>query len=151
MQGYWKDPETTAQFFKDGRYPADRTLHSGDWFRLGEEGLLYFAGRRDDLIKSFGRRVSPREVEDAAVSMPGVAEAAVIGVPDEVGGRVVGVFVVVHKGAGIDENAVKVFCANQLEPYKVPRHVWIVPSLPRTPNGKVDKKKLKERVPCLSP
>jgi long-chain acyl-CoA synthetase len=146
MQGYWNDPETTELFFKSGRYPADRILHTGDWFRLGECGLLYFAGRRDDLIKSFGRRVSPREVEDVAVSIPGVAEAAVIGVSDETGSQVVGIFVVAHAGSAIDENAVKAFCASRLEPYKVPKHVWIVGSLPRTPNGKVDKKQLKEKV-----
>ena len=64
MQGYWNDPATSDRTFRAGRYPADRYLHTGDWVRLGRDGLLYFIGRHDDLIKSFGRRVSPREVED---------------------------------------------------------------------------------------
>jgi len=145
MQGYWNDRETTERFFWAGRYPADRILHTGDWFRRGEEGLLYFEGRRDDLIKSSGRRVGPREVEDIIVSMPGIAEAAVIGVADEINGQVPGAFVVTKEGAGLDESGIKAFCGRLLEPYKVPQYLWFIDSLPRTPNGKVDKKSLKDQ------
>jgi amino acid adenylation domain-containing protein len=145
MQGYWNDRETTEQFFRAGRYPDDRVLHTGDWFRLGEEGLLYFVGRRDDLIKSFGRRVGPREVEDIIVSMPGIAEAAVVGVADEINGQVPGAFVVTKEGSGLDESGIKIFCAKHLEPYKIPQYLWFVDSLPRTPNGKVDKRSLKDQ------
>ncbi len=144
MQGYWNDPETTKKVFKGGRYPADRLLHTGDWFRLDEDGLLYFVGRRDDLIKSSARRVSPREVEDVIASIAGIAEVAAIGVPDEINGQVVAVFVVAKKGKNIDELGIKAFCEKQLEPYKVPRYVWFVDSLPKTPNGKTDKKRLDE-------
>jgi acyl-CoA synthetase (AMP-forming)/AMP-acid ligase II len=144
MQGYWNDPETTEKVFKGGRYPADRLLHTGDWFRLDEDGLLYFVGRRDDLIKSSARRVSPREVEDVIASITGIAEVAAIGVPDEINGQVVAVFVVAKKGKKIDELGVKSFCKKQLEPYKVPRYVWFVDSFPKTPNGKTDKKRLVE-------
>lgn len=142
MQGYWNDRPMTERTFKDGRYPADRYLSTGDWFRLGRDGLLYFVGRRDDLIKSFGRRVSPREVEDIVSSMSGIVEAAIIGVPDEVSGQVLAAFIVVDGESPIDEGRVKFFCGQHLEPYKVPRYVRLVDSLPKTSNGKVDKKRL---------
>ena len=144
MQGYWNDPETTKKVFKSGRYPADRLLYTGDWFRLGEVGLLYFVGRRDDLIKSSGRRVSPREVEDVVASMAGIAEVAAIGVPDEIIGQVAAVFAVARNKKNIDELGIRAFCEKQLEPYKVPKYVWFVDSLPKTPNGKTDKKRLNE-------
>jgi len=144
MQGYWNDPETTKKVFKGGRYPADRLLHTGDWFRLEDDGLLYFVGRRDDLIKASGRRVSPREVEDVVASLAGIAEVAVIGVPDEINGQVIAVFAVARKEKNIDELGIKAFCEKHLELYKVPRYVWFVDSLPKTSNGKTDKKRLNE-------
>ena len=143
MQGYWNDSKTSERVFKKGRYPADRLLYSGDWFRLGKDGLLYFVGRHDDLIKSFGRRVSPREVEEAVASMPGITETAAIGVPDEINGQVVAVFIEAQKKR-IDECEVQAFCKKQLEPYKIPHCVWFVDSLPKTSNGKIDKKRLAE-------
>lgn len=145
MQGYWNDPETTERFFRAGRYPADRILHTGDWFRLGVNGLFYFVGRRDDLIKSFARRVSPREVEEVVASIPGVAEAAVVGISDDINGQVVGLFVVLKRRSRVDDTEIKAYCGKHIEPYKVPRHVWIIDSLPRTPNGKVDKKRLMDK------
>jgi acyl-CoA synthetase (AMP-forming)/AMP-acid ligase II len=141
MQGYWNDPATSDRTFRPGRYPADRRLHSGDWVRLGKDGLLYFVGRHDDMIKSFGRRVSPREVEEVVVQMAGVAEAAALGVPDEINGQVVAVFVVAHKKR-IGEREVQAFCRKRIEAYKVPRYVWFLEALPKTPNGKTDKKRL---------
>jgi len=144
MQGYWNDPETTRKVFKGGSYPDDRLLHTGDWFRLGEDGLLYFVGRRDDLIKCSGRRVSPREVEEVVGSIAGITEVAAIGVPDEINGQVVAVFASAKKEKNINELGIKAFCEKQLEPYKVPKYVWFVDSLPKTPNGKMDKQKLVE-------
>jgi long-chain acyl-CoA synthetase len=141
MQGYWNDLATSDKVFRKGRYPADRLLHTGDWFRLGQDGLLYFVRRHDDLIKSFGRRVSAGEVEEVVASMPRISEAAAIGVPDEINGQAVAVFVVAQK-KNISELKVRAYCKKELEPYKVPRHVWFVDSLPKTPHGKVDKKRL---------
>jgi amino acid adenylation domain-containing protein len=143
MQGYWADSAASKRVFRKGRYPADRLLHTGDWFRLGEDGLLYFVGRHDDLIKSFGRRVSPREVEGVVASMPGISEAVAIGVPEEINGQVIGIFAVAQK-SGIDGQKVQAFCRKLLEAYKIPKYVWFVDSLPKTPNGKTDKKRLIE-------
>jgi acyl-coenzyme A synthetase/AMP-(fatty) acid ligase len=110
--------------------------------RLGKDGLLYFIGRHDDMIKSFGRRVSPREVEEVIALMPGIAEVAALGVPDEINGQVVAVFVVAQKKKNIDERTVQAFCRKQLESYKVPKYVWFIDSLRKTSNGKIDKKRL---------
>jgi NAD+ synthetase len=89
MKGYWELPEETDRMLKAGPLPGEKVLHTGDLFRTDEEGFLYFVGRKDDIIKTRGEKVSPREVEDVLHAMPGVAEAAVIGVPDEVLGEAV--------------------------------------------------------------
>ena len=89
MQGYWNDPELTAQRLRPGRWPWERTLASGDLFRSDDEGYLYFVGRRDDLIKSGGQKVVPREIEDVLHAAPGVNEAAVVGVADDMLGQAV--------------------------------------------------------------
>ena len=82
MQGYWNDPEMTAERLRPGRWPWERVLATGDLFRADEDGFLYFVGRRDDLIKSGGEKVVPREIEEVLHSAPGVREAAVVGVAD---------------------------------------------------------------------
>jgi long-chain acyl-CoA synthetase len=143
MQGYWNAPELTARTFRPGRYPDDRMLYSGDLFRMDADGFLYFLGRKDDMIKTKGERVSPREIENALCGMEGVAEAAVIGVPDEIFGEAVEAFVALKPGFQATEKSVLRHCAGQLEPFLVPRRVQILPELPRSPNGKVDKKALR--------
>lgn len=142
MQGYWHSPEATQRTYRDGSYPDDRRLHSGDYFRVDEEGYLYFLGRRDDLIKSRGERISAREVENVLCTMAGVAEAAVIGVPDDVMGQAVKAFVVPADGGAIAERHVLRHCRDNLESFMVPKYVDIVDTLPRTPHGKVDKRTL---------
>ncbi|MGQ9638326.1 MAG: class I adenylate-forming enzyme family protein [Thermodesulfobacteriota bacterium] len=143
MQGYWKAPELTEKVFRPGRYPGERFLYSGDLFKKDEEGYLYFVGRRDDLIKSRGERVSPREVENVLCSMPGIIEAAVIGVPDEILGQAIKAFVVCEPSNSISVKEIMKYCADNLEIFMRPKYVEILPQLPRTPNGKVDKKALR--------
>lgn len=142
MQGYWRDKKLTRRVFKQGKYPADRWLYTGDLFRQDEKGLLYFVGRRDRQIKSFGHRINLTEIEKTVSRLEAVLEAAVVPVPDDIGGEVVGLFVVGKKGTRIDEAQVKQFCQQNLEPYKIPRHIWLKDSLPKTPNGKIDYKAL---------
>ena len=89
MKGYWELPEETDRMLKPGPLPGERVLHTGDLFRTDDQGYLYFVGRKDDIIKTRGEKVSPREVEDVLHAMPGVAEAAVIGVPDELLGAAI--------------------------------------------------------------
>jgi amino acid adenylation domain-containing protein len=139
MQGYWRAPELTAQKFAPGPNPGERTLFTGDLFRMDEEGYLYFVARKDDIIKSRGEKVSPKEVENAVCEMPGVAEAAVVGVPDEVLGQAVRLLVVLQAGHDISEREIRAHCIRKLEDYMQPKYVEIVADLPRTDNGKIDK------------
>ncbi len=82
MQGYWNDAAATARALHPGPFPWERVLHTGDLFRTDAEGFLYFVGRKDDIIKSRGEKVSPKEVENVLYALPGIREAAVVGVPD---------------------------------------------------------------------
>ena len=100
MQGYWNDPEATAERLRPGRWPWERVLATGDLFRADEEGFLYFVGRRDDIIKSRGEKVAPREVEAVLHAAPGVRSAAVVGAPDGLLGEAVVAYVVPRDGRG---------------------------------------------------
>lgn len=139
MQGYWRAPELTAQRFRDAPTPEQRLLYTGDLFKMDDEGFLYFVARKDDIIKSRGEKVSPREVENAVCQLEGVTEAAVVGVPDDVLGQAVRLLVVLHKSAPLTERDIRAHCARKLEDYMLPKYVEIVSELPRTENGKVDK------------
>ena len=150
MMGYWNAPELTAKTFRSGRLQGEKLLHTGDLFRKDEEGYLYFVGRRDDMIKSRGERVSPREVENVICSLDGVAEAAVVGVPDEVLGEAIIAFVVLRDGVEVAEKDIMRHCAANLEPFCVPKLVEFRAALPKTANGKVDKKALKQQPPSDS-
>jgi acyl-coenzyme A synthetase/AMP-(fatty) acid ligase len=137
MQGYWRDPEATAK-----KLVGDGVLRSGDLFRADEEGYLYVEGRRDDQIKSRGEKVMPREVEDALLSHEAVHEAAVVGVPDRLLGQAIHAHVVLAPGAEAKVPELRRHCAERLEVHKVPKQVVIRDALPRTINGKLDRKAL---------
>jgi long-chain acyl-CoA synthetase len=139
MQGYWGDPKATAERLRPGRWPWERVLASGDLFRSDEEGYLYFVGRRDDLIKSGGEKVVPREVEDVLHTAAGVREAAVIGIPDRLLGHAVHAHVSPQTGAALEEVVLRAHCADHLEDHMVPRRIVIHEELPRTSNGKIDR------------
>jgi len=142
MQGYWRDEKLTRKVFRPGRYPEERWLQTGDIFRQDENGLLYYVGRRDRQIKSFGHRINPSEIERVIAGLDGLMEVAAVSVPDEIGGEVIATFVVVKKGKKITEDQIRQFCRQYLEPYKIPRRIWWLKSLPKTANGKIDYKKL---------
>ena len=142
MQGYWRDPEASARVLKPDGLPGSRILCTGDVFRTDEDGYLYFVGRTDDIIKSRGEKVSPREVEDVIHRHDGVVEAAVVGAADPVLGQAIHAFVTVRDGGSLDAAAVRAHCARHLESFMVPTHVEIRTDLPRTAVGKIDRKKL---------
>jgi amino acid adenylation domain-containing protein len=142
MQGYWRDEKLTKKVFRPGRYPEERWLQTGDVFHQDENGLLYYIGRRDRQIKSFGHRINLSEIERVIAGLDGLTEVAAIPVSDEIGGEVVGVLAVAKKGEKITGDQIKQFCRQYLEPYKVPRQVWLVESLPKTGHGKIDYKRL---------
>jgi len=143
MSGYWNSPELTSETFREGLYPGERLLYSGDLFKQDEEGYLYFVGRKDDMIKTKGERVSPREVENVICEIDGVLEAVVIGVPDDVLGEAVKAFIVRQPGKQMAEKDIMRHCMYNLEPFMVPKYVEFTEELPRTPNGKIDRKALK--------
>lgn len=137
MQGYWNDPEETAKRYRPGRYPAERLLYTGDLFWMDKEGFFYFVARKDDIIKSRGEKVAPKEVENVLYQLPGVVEAAVVGVPDEMLGQAVKAFVVCGDGHTLTEQDVLRHCRQHLEDFMVPRYVEFRESLPKTPSGKI--------------
>jgi len=142
MKGYWELPEETDRMLKPGLLPGEKVLHTGDLFRMDEEGYLYFVGRKDDIIKTRGEKVSPREVEDVLHAMPGVAEAAVVGVPDKVMGEAIKA--VVRPQAGVRLTAAQVihWCSLKLENFMVPKFVDFEGEFPKTSTGKISKREL---------
>jgi amino acid adenylation domain-containing protein len=142
MRGYWGKPEATARKLRAGPLPGEQVLYTGDYCRIDAEGYLYFVGRSDEIIKSRGEKVAPREVENALMDIPGVREAAVIGVPDELLGEAVKAFVVIEPGTTLGEKQLQKECQRRLESFLVPKSIVIVPSLPRTDTAKLNKRAL---------
>ncbi len=143
MQGYWNSPEETARTYRPGRYRGEALLYSGDLFKKDEEGYLYFIARKDDLIKTKGERVSPKEIENVLCEMDGILEAAVIGVPDDIFGQAIKAFIVAKDEADLTEKTVMNYCMKNLEPFMVPKYVEFRNSFEKTSSGKIDKKQLK--------
>jgi acyl-CoA synthetase (AMP-forming)/AMP-acid ligase II len=141
MRGYWGDPRATAERFPPGPLPGERVCRTGDLFRTDEDGFFYFVGRKDDIIKSRGEKVSPKEIEDVLYGLPEIREAAVIGVPDAVLGQAIKAFVVVN-GAGLTEADILRHCRAHLEDLLVPQMIELRAELPKTPSGKIRKKEL---------
>ncbi len=142
MRGYWRKPLETAERLKPGPLPGEWVLHTGDQFRTDDEGYLYFVARGDDVIKSRGEKVSPREVENALHALDGVLEAAVIGITDELLGQAVKAFVVLKAGFRYSERDVIRHCLKHLESFMVPKAVVFMEGLPRTDTGKISKRGL---------
>jgi amino acid adenylation domain-containing protein len=139
MRGYWEKPEATAEKLKPGPLPGEQVLYTGDHGRMDEDGYLYFIGRMDDIIKSRGEKVAPREVENALVNIDGIKEAAVIGVPDPILGEAVVAYVVLEQRASLSERDIQRECQQRLEGFMVPKSVVFVAELPRTTSGKIKK------------
>ncbi len=142
-QGYWRDAERTAQRFRPAPAFArsgGMAVWSGDTVRRDAEGLLYFVGRDDEMIKSSGNRISPTEIEEAVLAGGEAAEAAAFGVPDPRLGQAI---VVVARGDGSGEAALRARLLRELPGFMQPaRYVWRA-DLPRNPNGKLDRAALK--------
>lgn len=139
MKGYWEKPEATARRLRPGPLPGEQVLYTGDYCRLDEEGYLYFVGRMDDIIKTRGEKVAPKEVENVLFDVAGVKEAAVIGVPDELLGQAIKAFVVLEQGATLSERDLLRACQERLESFCVPKYVELVAELPKTDTGKIKK------------
>lgn len=136
--GYYKSPEATSASFRDGWF------YTGDLGYFDEEGFLFVAGRKKDMVKSGGISIYPLEIESVLYAHPAVLEAAVIGVPDPKWGEALKAVIVLKDGARLTAEEVQRYCKERLSPYKVPKSVAFVPSLPHTEVGKVNKVKVKE-------
>ena len=138
--GYYKNPEATNASFRDGWF------YTGDLGYFDEEGYLFVAGRKKDMVKSGGISIYPLEIESVIYSHPAILEAAVIGVPDTQWGEAVKAVVVVKPESGLGAEELLRFCKERLSAYKVPKSVEFRASLPHTEVGKVNKVKLKELI-----
>ena len=155
-RGYWNDPEKTAERFRPAPgQPGELTMPeiavwSGDTVRSDEDGFLYFIGRRDEMIKTSGYRVSPTEVEEVVYASGLVGEAAAFGVAHPVLGQAIVVVATQRAGAKLDEQALLARCRQQLPAFMVPARVTVrTGSLPRNPNGKIDRKLLAQELADL--
>jgi long-chain acyl-CoA synthetase len=137
MAHYWNDPEATAATLRDG------WCYTGDMARMDADGFYYIVDRKKEMIISGGYNVYPREVEDVLYRHPAIAECAVIGSPDELWGETVHAVIVAKAGGHVATEDVLAHCARELAGYKKPRRITVVPDLPKTANGKIDKKALR--------
>lgn len=140
FRGYYGDPETTAKAFRHGWY------YTGDTAKRDEDGYIWFVGRSDDIISSSSYRISPFEVESTLIEHPAVAEAAVVGKPDELRGEIVKAFVILAKGyTPSDALALELqnFVKEQTAPYKYPREIEFRDTLPKTISGKIRRVELR--------
>jgi long-chain acyl-CoA synthetase len=139
MQGYWQNSEATEKALRPGPNPWEKVLYTGDLFYADDEGFLYFVGRTDDIIKTRGEKVAPKEVEAVLVSCPGVVEAVVIGKADPVLGHAIHA-IVVKSDPDLGERDVIRHCARHLEDFMVPKSIEFRDSLPKTDTGKVSRR-----------
>jgi acyl-CoA ligase (AMP-forming) (exosortase A-associated) len=151
--GYWNDREKTLARFKPvsclqpGLPLPELAVWSGDTVRMDDEGFLYFIGRRDEMIKTSGYRVSPTEVEEVVYATELVGEAAAVGIPHPVLGQAIVLIVTPRAGASIDTEMLLAACKLQLPGFMVPNRIDLREgSLPRNPNGKIDRKSLAQEL-----
>ena len=134
--GYWNEPELTAQTIHDG------VIYMTDLGYIDDEGYLYLVGRRDDVINIGGLKVAPTEVEDIALRHPSILDCACVPFDDKTYGRVMKMYVAMKSGYNFDTESIITFLASKLEAYKLPKYIEQLEEIPKTYNGKTDRKKL---------
>ncbi len=144
MQGYWRRDDETRQMLHTNA-DGTRLLFTGDLGYIDPDGYVFLVDRKKDLVKTSGFQVWPREVEEAITSHPAVAECGVAGLPDASRGETLKAWVVLRPGASVTPDELKAFCRERLAPYKVPSRWEFVADLPKSPIGKVLRRKLRER------
>jgi acyl-CoA synthetase (AMP-forming)/AMP-acid ligase II len=138
MRGYWNSHAATSDAIRNG------WLHTGDVGEIDSDGFIYVVDRLKDMIISGGENIYSREVEEALTNHPAISEAAVVGVPDARWGEMVVAFVVKRSGADVTEETITEHCRRTIAGYKRPKRFHFVDALPRLPNGKIEKFKLRE-------
>jgi len=142
MRGYWGDAEATAGRLRAS--PEGMVLHTGDLCRIDADGYLFIVGRLDDMIKSRGERVAPREIETALLELPWVRDAVVVGVPDEVQGQAIKAFVVLESGAAAGERELRAALRERIDARLVPSSFEFRDAFPVGPTGKTDRERLRQ-------
>jgi long-chain acyl-CoA synthetase len=137
MKGYYKNPTATMDAFRGGWF------HTGDLAYVDDDGFLFIVDRKKDLIIRGGFNVYPLEIEDVLYEHPAVAEAAVIGRPDERLGEEVVAVVALKEGETVTEEELVAYCKERVAAYKYPREVRFLDELPKGPTGKILKKELR--------
>lgn len=137
MKGYYNRPEATRESIIDGWF------HSGDMGRKDADGFFYIVDRKKDLIIRGGMNIYPREIEEVVYGHPKVLEAAVVGIPDEMRGEEVKVYVSAREGQTLDPDEVQQYLQERIAKYKWPKEVEVLPELPKGPTGKILKRELK--------
>ncbi|HEX4804355.1 MAG TPA: long-chain fatty acid--CoA ligase [Conexibacter sp.] len=140
MKGYWKRPDATAEAMRGGWF------HTGDLAKVDEDGYFFIVDRKKDMIIRGGYNVYPREIEEVLYEHPAVAEAAVVGIADATLGEEVGAAVALKAGAEATPEELQAFVKERVAAYKYPRHVWLVPELPKGPTGKILKREIQAPV-----
>lgn len=150
MKGYWNNPEATQEAFD-----AEGWFYTGDLAWMDENGCLHLAGRKSEMYKSGGENVFPREVEAVLESYPGVLGVAVIGVPDPIYSEVGQAYLLMRPGETAESEALRAHCRASLANFKVPKHFVLREQMPLLPNGKIDKRALRneyfEAIEALPP
>jgi len=138
MKGYYNNPRATAETIRDG------WLYTGDVGKVDGDGELFILGRKKEMIIAKGQNIYPSDIEDVLYTHPKVAEAAVVGIPDELRGEVVRAVISLKAGEAATEPEIKRFCLERIANYKVPKQVIFLDSLPKTAAGKIRKEDLKK-------
>lgn len=148
MKGYWNKPDATKKKLRSGPVPGEFVLHTGDYGMLDDEGYLFFYGRMDEVIKSRGLKVSPREIEAIMISHTSVIEAAAVPIAHEQFGQAIILYVSTNDSVSVAE--LKDYCKAKLQIHQQPIDIFLLPNLPKTTNGKIDKLNLASRYKHLS-
>ena len=144
MRSYWRRDEETRQMLRTGA-SGERLLYTGDLGYIDSDGYVFLVDRKKDLVKTSGYQVWPREVEEVITSHPAVAECGVAGLPDAARGEILKAWIIARPGMSVTPDELKAFCRERLAPYKVPSRWEFVSELPKSPIGKVLRRKLRER------
>jgi acyl-CoA synthetase (AMP-forming)/AMP-acid ligase II len=144
MVGYWNRQDLTDEMLKPGIIPREMVLCSNDWFKMDEEGFLYFLGRNDDIIKTRGEKVSPVEIENVIYNIKGIREVAVMGMPDAILGESIVAFATTYEQGQFTAKDIQKECSLHLESFMIPQRVIFLDEMPKSSNGKIDKKELKQ-------
>lgn len=139
MQGYWGEPELTAEVIDKARW-----MHTGDLAVMDEDGYCNIVGRIKDLVIRGGENLFPREIEEFLYTHPAIQDVQVVGVPDEVYGEELCAWIMLKENASLTEEEVKEFCAGQISRQKIPRYIRFAEEFPMTASGKIQKFKIRE-------